>query len=684
MDPADRIDPLSTQREAVTAHPPEGDAARHRRAWRWALFPVVVLGILITMVGLDLNGTSISAFSDTPSEHGLLAGEPIGIRGDEFLLETPNALSSVQRGLPVTAWIGLSEVDQAVAAGGGPALDWSTILKPQDWGFIVLDESRGLSWNWWFPFAVSLWGTFALIGVITRRPALAAALALVATFTPYSAWWLPAVLVGYASLAGAAILGAWVARGTRLAAALAVGAGLSAGALAMVLYPPWQYSLALLVVTICLGFALDRRVPWRRVLWTSAIAVAMAGTALLVWTLQHSAAIAAIASTYYPGQRRTTAGGGSLAVLLDAPLNFWMVGDAGASLGAGGEGGQFSNLSEASSSWFPFSVVVLIAAGAIALAWRVQRIRRSDDRLPTTEGVRPSHEPVWMLGLTSAFIAVLLAWTFLPLPGWLGIITQLQRVQPSRTTLALGLAALLLVAVATTVRVKPRIWSLPWLAAAAIVGGIATVWSAENLPWNPELVPTMLAGVSGFVLTALFAALLSRRLVMPAAALLAVYAFVSWSLVNPLQHGISPLSADPLVRELRTVANADANPRTLVFGDLATVARVRAAGFQSVSGTTPYPDADLMRELAPEQDALWNNYAQYEWTPAPANSTPHIERVSGSMMRLSISPCDPVVAERTEPGWVVAEVALDGYACLTPLSVVDGAGDRTLHVYRYN
>ena len=156
---------------------PPGRPEGGRRAWRWAVFPIAVLGILLVMVGLDLNGSSIGAFSESPGDHGLLAGEPLGLRGDEFLLETPNALSSAQRGLPAHAWIGLADVDQAVAAGGGPTLDWSAILKPQDWGFILLDESRGLSWNWWFPFAVSLWGTFALIGVITRRATLSAALA---------------------------------------------------------------------------------------------------------------------------------------------------------------------------------------------------------------------------------------------------------------------------------------------------------------------------------------------------------------------------------------------------------------------------------------------------------------------------------------------------------------------------
>ncbi|MDR6904646.1 hypothetical protein J2X63_000332 [Agromyces sp. 3263] len=653
-------------------------------AWRWLIFPGIVLVMLVSMVAADLNGSSIGAFSESPSEHGLLLGHPLGVRSDEYLLETPNALSSAQQGMPTSAWIGLADVDQAVAAGGGPTLDWSTSLKPQDWGFVLLDPSHGLSWNWWFPFAVCLWGTFALIGLITRRPGLSAVLAIAATFTPYSAWWMPDLLVGFAALAGAAIIGAWTTSSRVAAALLSVAAACSAGALALVLYPPWQYSLALVIVAICLGFALDRRIAWRRVLWTSGIAIAGAAAVLSVWIVQHSAAAAAVAGTYYPGQRRTVAGGGSLAVITGAPLNFWMVGDAGASLGAGGEGGQFSNLSEAASSWIPFPVLALVVAAAIGLAWRDRRRRRAagvpvpsrgaDDQVP---------EPVWTILLPAGLIALLLAWTFLPLPSWFGVITQLQRVQPSRTTLAIGFASVLMMAAATAVRSSPRVWSWPWLGAAAVIGAVGTVWSAENLPWNAELVPTTLAALSGFVLTGLFALLLWKRWAIPAAAGLAVYAFVSWSLVNPLQQGIAPLSDDPLVRELHSVADAGENPRTLVFGDLATVARARAAGFQSVSGTTPYPDAQLMGELAPAQEELWNNYAQYEWTPDPDPSAARIERVTGSLMQLSISPCNPVVAERADPAWVVSETSLEDYECLVPLTQVDGVGDATLHIYRF-
>ena len=439
---------------------------------RWSVFLTAVLILFITLVGLDLNGSSLAVFSAEPEANGLIEGTPRGIRSDEFLLQTPNAISSVEQGLPATAWIGLSEVDQAVAAGGGPTLDWSTIFKPQTWGFVLFGASYGLSVSWWLPFALSLWGCFALFGVLTRRPLLASGLAIVATFTPYSGWWTPSLNVGTVTLAAAAILGAWMVRSKAWALVLSVAGGLMGAAFALALYPPWQVSLALVIVAIGVGFALDRRIPWRRFAWTLGVAIAIAGGVVLAWAIQHRPAIQTIAETYYPGQRQTTAGTGSLATLLSAPANFWMTGDAGASLGMDGRVGPYANLSESSSSWFPLPVLILGMVGAVFILVRVLRSKQAQARGASAsagiEGVpaNTAAEPAWTLVIVSAVTLLLLAWTFLPLPAWFGAVTQLQLVQPSRTSLALGLAAITMAALATTVRRRPRVWGWPWLAAS--------------------------------------------------------------------------------------------------------------------------------------------------------------------------------------------------------------------------
>lgn len=653
---------------------------------RWSIFPVAVLAIFITLVGLDVSGSSIAVFSSQQEADGLIAGTPRGIRSDEFLLNTPNAISSVEQGFPASVWIGLNDVDQAVAAGGGPTLGWATLFNPQDWGYVLFGASRGLAVYWWWPFAISLWGYFGLLGILTRRPVLSAGLAIAATFTPYTGWWQPSFTVGHAAFAAAALLGAWIVRRTRWAIVLAAVGGVSGAVFALALYPPWQVSLALVIVALGIGFALDKRIPWRRVVWTTGVAISVTAGVALVWTMQHLQAIQAVASTYYPGQRKTVAGTGSLETLLSAPLNFWMVGDAGTSLGADGRVGPYANLSESSSSWFPLPVVALGIVGVAFLIVRARRQRQTarsglvpkPDPLSSSNSSADRGEPIWMLSLLSAIILLILAWTLLPMPDWFGTVTQLNRVQPSRTPLALGFAAIIFVAVAMTVRRRPRVWGWPWLAVASALTAALTVWSAERLPWDTDLVSMKLVAVSGLVLGALFAMVLGAKKPAVASVLLAIYALVSWAQINPLQQGLAPLTNNDLVKELRTVAGTSDNPRAMVFGDFFTVAQVRAAGLQSISGMTSYPDARLMTALAPAQEKLWNNYAQYQWIAAPAGTPAVIERVNGSGMTLTIDPCDAVIAEQVHPAWAVSETPLDA-ACLIPMTVT--GGEKKYYIY---
>ena len=655
--------------------------------FRWAIFPLAVLVVFVTLVGFDISGSSIAVFSSQPEADGLIAGTPRAIRSDEFLLQTPNAISSVAQGLPANAWIGLNNADQAVAAGGGATLDWSTLFIPQDWGYVLLGASRGLAVYWWWPFAVSLWGFFGLFGILTRRPLLSAGLAVAATFTPYTGWWLPSYTVGHAAVAAAAVLGAWMVRRTSWAILLSVIAGWSGAVFALTLYPPWQVSLALVIAALGVGFVLDRRIPWRRVAWTTGAALTVTAGVALVWMLQHSQTIATVSSTYYPGQRKTVAGTGSLETFLSAPLNFWMVGDAGTSLGADGRVGPYANLSESSSSWFPLPVIALAILGVgfiIVRAVRQRRIARPNLGVQSdllNDSVTVRSEPVWMLSLLSAVILVLLAWTLLPMPDWFGVVTQLQRVQPSRTSLALGFAAIMLVAVATTVQRRPTVWGWPWLLAASVLTAVITVWSAERLPWDTSLVSMKLVAVSGLALGVLFAMLLGSLRPSLAGVLLAIFAFVSWAPINPLQHGLAPLTNNALVKELQVVTAESDNPRTMVFGDFFTVAKVRSAGLESVSGATAYPDVALMTALAPDQEKLWNNYAQYRWIPAATGTSPVIERVNGSGMTLTIDPCDDVIADMVQPAWAVSEAPLDA-SCLVPVATVDG--DKEFYIYAVN
>lgn len=660
---------------------------RNARPCRGAILPALIGVLFALMVTLDLNGSSMAVLSSERPAEGLLWGTPRSIRSDEYQLRTPIALSATLQGFPDRPWIGLVRTDQTAAAHGGPTREWPTLFKPQDWGYLVLGASRGLAFSWWWSFAVCLAGCYALLFQLTRRHLLSSALAIAATFTPYAAWWSsppPSLFLGYAALTGFFLLLAWSSESTKRAAVFSLLAAGAGTALILALYPPWQVSLAWVVVALCLGHALDSRFAIRRMLWTTALTTVAAAGTVLAWALQHRDAIEAVSATLYPGQRVTRAGTGSLAVLANAPLNFWMTRAAGASMGTEGRGGHYANLSEAASSWFSLPLVTLAAlSGLMILASRlINRGAPSSDHHRPAEAAQARATGTWTLIATSLVAILLLAWTLLPLPDWLGTITLLNRVQPTRTSLALGFVQIALIAVIATLpkHSRPFLLTWPWLVAAALGMAALTAWSAQELPWDASLANPIYVVISGLIIGGLLSWVAGPRASTTGSIALAAVALASWAPVNPLQQGTAPLTQDPVTVELRALTGADTNPRVVVFGDFSLTAKVRAAGLQSVSGTTLYPDADLMEQLAPGQEQLWNNYAQYRWVPAKPGSVAAITQLRGTVMELSIAACDPVLLTEVDPGWVLSDSELDD-PCLRPASTVN-AGGRQFWVYR--
>lgn len=640
-------------------------------------FPVLVGLLFLLLVAVNVNGSSMAVLSADPDPPGLIAGEPRPVRSDEYRLRTPIALSSVAQDFPRAPWIGLAEVNQVATAHGGPTRDWSTVLKPQDWGYLALGADRGLAWSWWWSFAIGLAGTYLLLLTLTRRIALSALGAVAATFTPYAAWWTsptPALFLGYGALAAGLYLLAVRTPRRSLRWSYAVGAGLSGAAFVVALYPPWQVSLVWVVGAVVVGRLLDDRVRLRLAASTLAVTLSAAAVPLTVWLAQNRDAVSAIAGTIYPGERISSAGTGSLAHLLDAPLNPWLAGEAGATVGADGRGGPWANLSEVASSWIALPVMALVVLAVVAARRAAPPPAARPDEEP------PRDVPRWTLALLAGVTLLLLAWTLLPLPDLVGDLTLLNRVQPSRTPLALGLAQVLLVTVAAHTLVGRRFSHWGWVVGAAALTAGCALWSASRLPWDSTLLPVAGVALSGALLGGALAWTATQHRPAVGAAALAVYAALGWALVNPLQHGTAPLTENPLASALTPLATDEDNPRVVVYGGFDTVATVRAAGLESVSGTTLYPSSDLMQRLAPGQEALWNNYAQYRWIEAAPGSAPEIRQVKRSQMELSIPACDPVLLREVDPGWVVSESAMSA-DCLVALDAVEDGKGKQFWIY---
>jgi len=567
----------------------------------------------------------------------------------------------------------------------------------------VLGVSRGFAWRWWAQMVVATLGTFALLLAVTRRRWTSAVLASTAAFSPYVAWWslTPGLVLGFVAGATAAGVAAMRAPTRGRAIALAAGGGYLATAAFLLLYPPWQISLGWVALAVLVGTALDARVGVRRLLTVVASAGAVLAVAGGVWYLQSRDALIATANTIYPGQRIATSAGGNVAWLFDQPSSPFAASVParalrGPSVAANGHV-VLANQSEISSAWLPLPILVVVVAAVVLVSVRRRRGSAQVAPAPAGDGMGTGEEAtvgdgaevgaggpplLWTTVCVAASGLLLLAWSVLPLPAWVGQLTLLDRVEGVRTSLALGLVAVLLVAIgAATLRDVPssRLWTALWVVAAATTVWL-TAWATDALPWGPVAPPhlTRVLAVAG-VFAVAFALLAAGRVLTVAGVVLVVASAATWAVVNPVYRGLGPLVNDPLVRAMEPLAAGASPARVAVFGSLTLDALVESSGVVTLSGLTVYPDRDVWQTLAPTQEAAWNNYAKYVWV-ADATATPARIVSAGSTARvLRIDPCAPQTLA-LHLDWVVADSNLSSFSCLTPVDTIQRG--RTV-IYRY-
>lgn len=637
-----------------------------RRRWRDFVFPGVVCALFILLVGADLNGSSIGVLSAQADDPSLLAGSPRPIRSDEYMISTPMAVGATRLGFPAMPWVGFTPTQLSATAYGGPTGDWSELFRPQDWGYYLLGASRGLSFHWWFAIAICLVGVYLLLRVISLSRWLSVVLSCAMCFCPYVAWWsiAPAEYIGFGALATASFLIAVRSRNLWISGVMVALAAYFFVALVLGLYVPWIVGTGYVCVALLIGQLIDRRESWRRLVLCGAGAGILSIAVLGFWYIANRTAIQLTAQTNYPGGRASTAGGASLANFLSAPANFAV------SLGA--EPSPPNNLSELSSTWLPFPVIIAAIVTALYLIRNGGRGRAQSC-------------PVYWTTLSLTVVAVVLtAWAFLPLPAVLGKVTLLDRLPPSRVPIALGFAALLLIAVCSLAlknQARPSWLVIVWIVAIAATVA-ASLWAIAAITWEAAGGPSALfVALSAAIMSTCFVLLLAGRYARVAGGVLIAYCLCSWAIVNPLYQGLGPLKNAPLVVATRETLEKDPTAVTANFGSKRDSALLMAAGAQPRSFVTMYPNPPLMSQIFPDQKQEWNNYANYTWVPGPAGSPAFLESVGFADNPIFIVHIDPCGSEFKQLGitWVVSPEPLKR-ECLRE----DGTRDQPSKLgYRY-
>src|SRR4030095_7067607 len=231
--------------------------------------------------------------SQNPSETGeswlqpLLMANARGIRWDELLVTTPNALSQLAHRprFPVVN-TNIGEGQNMLLTPHAPVWHIVTLARPETWGYFFLGAQRGLAWYWWFRVFACFTVLQLLMEVILRgRQGLAAFGSFWFCASAYIVCWSlwPAQLVFFGALACLAAyhLLASQKRTTQLISGVLLGLGIPG--FVMFLYPAWQVPIVYLFSFIFVGlFIRDKlylsfkRVSMYRLL-SLTIALALAG-----------------------------------------------------------------------------------------------------------------------------------------------------------------------------------------------------------------------------------------------------------------------------------------------------------------------------------------------------------------------------------------------------------------------
>jgi hypothetical protein len=533
--------------------------------------------VLLALVATAINGTSSGQFYGfffPGHDPRLLIGGPRAVRSDEWYVTTPLVISQVQQGFPRFSDIFPGGVDVSIM-WDVPYREWSTLFRPQNWGFFFLPLDNAFASRWWLPLVALAAAAYALVVTLWRRPVAALALSAAFAFSPFTQWWFGSGTfwpLAFALVICASVVWCLRTERARLRWAIASIAGYVAVVAVLTLYPPFLVPCVIVAAAFSVGWVVAARElgwaeRWRR-LAPILVAGVVAGVVVLVFLATRTQTVEAITSTVYPGDRRWPTGQSSL-----FPWLSMYAGAFGVALRAGSVDGFAVNQSEGSSFLLVGFYLVPTAIWLLVSRWRAHR--RVD----------------WPIVALLAAAGVLAAYIYVP--GWdaIAALLFLDRTTLPRVVVGVGLVAfLLLVVVVHRLLVRPDrvpVWLVGAATALALAnhGAVALALHRrapqvlEQFRWWPALVVILVVAV------ALYGA---GRATLPSLLVLVV-ALVMVAGVIPLYRGVLDLRTTDLGQAIHDVeSRAPGSWLALEDGNIS--ATVRRGGLQRCAGVADSRD----------------------------------------------------------------------------------------------
>jgi hypothetical protein len=625
-------------------------------------FPVLSLVLLGVLVVLGVSGSSLSAWSGSgrADQSTILAGKPLAIRSDEWMLSSPLKIGQARAGFPDQRAFGLGTVNvnrewRPQIPSRSPA---AALYSPFNLPLVVLPLRVGFPLYWWLPLAVCLLAVYAWLRLLGVEAGMALASAVLVATAPASVWWSHwlALAIGSAAVPCALLVGAIRLWGMRpvLGTCVGVVAGLSAAGLPWT-YQPWAIPVALFTGGVSLLWALQNRRRRRALVVVGGVAAAVFAVESLVYYLHEGSYYAALASSVYPGARRFVGGGMALGRLFSSLFPFALSGPQGKTL-------INSNLSEISAGW---TVVVPATLGLLIFGFRA---------------LKHDHDRAFLYGAGGLSVG-LSSWCFVRWPAPLARLSLMMFSQPYRTAPLLGYFGVVLLALVLGSPNRrgalARATGPASVVALGIGTGVVALFGALDFRslYLPRLASAQVALT--VVLVALFAAALLTRWSTIAVAAAVVLAIASAAVVNPVIRGLGEIDRSQAAKEIRRIDRAlvaSTGGRWATDGLLPN-GLLTGQGVNSLSSYNDPVDRVGWQIIDPAMhfEDKWNRfgYIVFQWVPGQAE--PVVEAPQNDIVVVSIDPCDPRLS-RLQLKVIVTTRALPPSACLNKITQLQWQG----------
>jgi hypothetical protein len=256
----------------------------------------------------------VPEYDGTKPTSKVLFSSPKFIRIDEWRVFTPFILSQVEKQFPIENYsIGPGKAPLLI---GLPTAHFSSFFQPQNRGYFIFDVERGLSYSWNYGIIGLVLSTFLLLLLMTKNDfRLSVFGSLFLFFSSFIQWWgawgpmitaFNIVLIAFINFA--------LSKNRLIIILSSLVLILFILNFSLMLYPPFQVPLGLLMIACCVGYFLENpnmvivKAHLKLRAFLVVVCVLSIAVVFYFFYLDVRDTIAITMNTAYPGKRMSSGG----------------------------------------------------------------------------------------------------------------------------------------------------------------------------------------------------------------------------------------------------------------------------------------------------------------------------------------------------------------------------------------